>query len=90
MERKYNFNVEMARENVKVHEEYLQKAREEQAQKTVNNFLISIDRESQKGEKSIPLQSSHTDTINSIIKKDLEELGFQVEKKGQVFKISWL
>ena len=80
----------MARANVKAHEEHVQKAHEEKAQKTVINFLITIDRESQKGEKSIPLQSSHTDTINSIIKRDLEELGFTVEKKGQVFKISWL
>lgn len=90
MERKYNFNADMAKANVKAYEEQVQKAREEKAQKTVNSFLVTIDRDSQNGVKSVPLQSSHTDTINNIIKRDLEELGFTVERQGQVFRISWL
>ena len=89
MERKYNFNADMARANVKAYEEEVQKEREEKAMKTVNSFLATIDKDSQHGVKSVPLQSSFTDTINSIIKKDLEELGFTVEKQGQVFRISW-
>lgn len=89
MEKKYNFNAEMAKANVKAYEEQVQKAREEKAQKTVNSFLVTIDRDSQNGVKSVPLQSSHTDAINNIIKKDLEELGFTVERQGQVFRISW-
>lgn len=89
MEKKYNFNAEMARANVKAYEEQVQKEREEKAMKTVNSFLVTIDRDSQNGMKSVPLQSSYTDTINNIIKKDLEELGFTVEKQGQIFRISW-
>ena len=89
MEKKYDFNAEMARANVKAYEEQVQKAHEEKAMKTVNSFLATINRDSQNGVKSVPLQSSHTDTINNIIKKDLEELGFTVEKQGQVFRISW-
>ena len=89
MERNYQFNAEMAKENVKAHNAQVQKAREEQAQKTVNSFLATIKRDSEEGYMKVTLQSSHTDTINNIIKKDLEELGFSVEKQGQVFRISW-
>lgn len=89
MERTYKFNANMAKENVKVYEAEVQKIREEKAQKTVNSFLETIDRASQNGAKSVPLQSSHMDMINNIIKQDLEELGFSVEMQGQVFRISW-
>lgn len=90
MEKKYTFNAEMARANVKTYEAQVQKEREEKAQKTVNGFLATIDRDSRNGVKSVPLQSPYTDIINNIIKKDLEELGFKVKRQGQIFKISWL
>lgn len=89
MERTYEFNANMAKENVKEYNEEVQRAREEQAQKTVNSFLETIKRDSENGYTKVALQSSHTDTVNSIVKKDLEELGFSVEKQGQVFRISW-
>ena len=89
MEKKYNFNAEKARANVKTYEAQVQKAYEEKAQKAVNGFLATIDRDSRNGVKSVPLQSSHTDIINNIIKKDLEELGFKVKRQGQIFRISW-
>ena len=89
MEKKYYFNANMAKENVEAYEKEIQKLREVKAVKTVNNFLATIDRSSQNGIKSIPLQSPHIDAINDIVEKDLEELGFSVERQGQKFTISW-
>ena len=89
MEKKYYFNANMAKENVEAYEKEIQKLREVKAVKTVNNFLATIDRISQNGIKSIPLQSPHIDAINDIVEKDLEELGFSVERQGQKFTISW-
>lgn len=89
MEKNYKFNANMAKENVKGYNEEMQRVKEEQAQKTVNSFLATIQRDSENGYTKVTLQSSHTDTVNSIVKKDLEELGFTVENQGQIFRISW-
>lgn len=85
----YGFNAEMAKANVKEYNEEMQRIKEKQAQKTVNSFLETIERDSENGYTKVTLQSSNTDTVNNIIKKDLEDLGFTVENQGQMFRISW-
>lgn len=89
MERNYEFNASMAKENVKEYNAKSQRATEERAQKIVNSFLVTIERDSEKGYTEELLQSSYIGTVNDIVKKDLEDLGFMVEKKGQTFRISW-
>lgn len=90
MENKYGFNAQMAKENVKGYEMQVEKERKEKATIIVSQWLQTIERDSKNGMTTVTLQSSFTDTVNRYIKVELDMLGFTVEKKGQVFKISWL
>ena len=89
-ENKYGFNAQMAKENTTKYNEEVENGRKEKATIIVSQWLKTIERDSNNGMTLVVLQSSYTDTINRYIKSDLEELGFSVEKQGQVFRISWL
>lgn len=84
------FNAEIAKANVKEYEKQMEKKRNEKASETITQWLETIEKESINGKSTVTLQSNFTDTVNKYIKVKLEILGFQVNKKGQVFKISWL